>query len=542
MSSFLHEIDIFGKEPELYYRGRKKKSTLIGRIFTLLYIIIYLSIFIYELIVMIKREEISYISTVDYSNKSPRVFLTNDNFYSGFGLLSPTGEPMFDESIYHLKATLWNRKRLNGLYKWEKIDLELEKCKLQKFEYNKDMYCFKRLNVSLETSEINDFYSYIEIQIFPCRGVNCKPELFLNFFLKKTNFIFIIEDIYLTPQFYKSPVQHKKRSIITPIFSTLFEETYLKFQEIIIQTEKDIFGFGSSNIKKEEFLKYESVLTYSSPIIDDIYNSTNPFCIGSITLEISENSFIIQRSSTKFVDVLADVGGIMKVILTGFDLILSVIIDLLYEKSLVNDLFQFDLDKKLIIIKSNKNNIIKENNSKKTNFVHPLLINEQNNANKTINKKNESSNRNKLIKDIFSSSSSDEDIWKKFRIYNINLKKKNKINNMEPQIEKKENIDENKINIEIMETNEKKNIVNKIEVNKTFQYLYFWFCKKRNDMQNVLLEEGLHIIFQNLDIVNLFRKVCIDEGEQILLKKNKIEMSRRSVIKLNGIINKSNNS
>ena len=113
---------------------------------------------------------------------------------------------------------------------------------------------------------------------------------------------------------------------------------------------------------------------------------------------------------------------------------------------------------------------------------------------------------------------------------------------MEPQIEKKENINENKINIEIMETNENKNIVNKIEVNKTFQYLYFWFCKKRNDMQNVLLEEGLHIIFENLDIVNLFRKVCIDGGEQILLKKKTIEMSRGSAIKLNEIINKSNNS
>ena len=144
---------------------------------------------------------------------------------------------------------------------------------------------------------------------------------------------------------------------------------------------------------------------------------------GSITLEISENSFIIQRSSTKFVDVLANVGGIMKVILTGFDLILSIIIDLLYKKSLVNDLFQFDLDKKLIIIKSNKKNITKENNSKKTNFINQVLINEKNNDKKTISKKNEYSNSNKLIKDGFSSSSS-EDSRMKFRIYNINLKKK----------------------------------------------------------------------------------------------------------------------
>ena len=133
MSSFLHEIDIFGKVPELYYKGRNNRSTLIGRIFTLLYILICIALFIYELIIMIKRENISYISTVDYSNKISSIFLTNGNFYSGFGLLSAAGDPMFDESIYHLNATFWSGKRVNGFYSWESNDLELERCKLEKF-------------------------------------------------------------------------------------------------------------------------------------------------------------------------------------------------------------------------------------------------------------------------------------------------------------------------------------------------------------------------------------------------------------------------
>ena len=156
--------------------------------------------------------------------------------------------------------------------------------------------------------------------------------------------MFIIEDSYLTPQFYKYPVQLKKRSINTPIYSTLFEETYLKFQEILIETNEDIFGFGLSNIKKEKFLKYENLLTNSSPITDDIYNPIIPTALASITLEISENSFIIQRSSTTLIEILAEVGGIMKVMLTGFDLVLSIIINLLYEKSIVNNLFEFDLE------------------------------------------------------------------------------------------------------------------------------------------------------------------------------------------------------
>ena len=141
---FLHEIDIFGKEPELYYKGRKKRSTLIGRIFTLLYIIIYLGVFIYKLIIMIKREDISYISTFDYSKKIPSIFLTNDNFYAGFRLGG-----IVDERLYYIGAKFISKKRLNGSWTETYTRLELEKCKFEKFGYNEDMYCFKNLNVSL---------------------------------------------------------------------------------------------------------------------------------------------------------------------------------------------------------------------------------------------------------------------------------------------------------------------------------------------------------------------------------------------------------
>ena len=157
--------------------------------------------------------------------------------------------------------------------------MELERCKLEKFGYNKDMYCFKRLNLSLENSEIYDTYSYIKILVFPCIGDIRSSEKLINFILERDNFMFIMQDSYLTPQFYKSPVQLKKRSIITPIFSNLFEETYLKFQETIIETDSDIYGFGLSNIKKEKLLKYENALTYSSPIQNDNSNIPTPIAL-----------------------------------------------------------------------------------------------------------------------------------------------------------------------------------------------------------------------------------------------------------------------
>ena len=168
----------------------------------------------------------------------------------------------------------------------------------------------------------------------------------------------------------------------------------------------------------------------------DIYTSGGPFCV--ITLQMSDKIFILKRSFTTLIDVFAEVGDFMKTILTAFNLILSFIINNLYEKSIINNLFEFDLDRKKIIIKSNnnKNNIPKENISKKSNLVNPILLINQNldkindkNNDKTKNKINEDSlSRNKLDEDILLSSKTKKNLKKQYQINNlITQKEKMKI-------------------------------------------------------------------------------------------------------------------
>ena len=61
--SFIKEIDLFGKEPEIYYKGKPKKTTIIGRVFTWLYIVIYIAFFIYKTIRVVNREDVSFQET-----------------------------------------------------------------------------------------------------------------------------------------------------------------------------------------------------------------------------------------------------------------------------------------------------------------------------------------------------------------------------------------------------------------------------------------------------------------------------------------------
>ena len=53
---FLKEFDIFAKEPKLYFKGKEKKTTWYGSIFTICYLIIYFAFFLYKLWRMLKKK------------------------------------------------------------------------------------------------------------------------------------------------------------------------------------------------------------------------------------------------------------------------------------------------------------------------------------------------------------------------------------------------------------------------------------------------------------------------------------------------------
>ena len=56
----------------------------------------------------------------------------------------------------------------------------------------------------------------------------------------------------------------------------------------------------------------------------------------------------------------------------------------------------------------------------------------------------------------------------------------------------------------------KRNIVSKIKINKFFITFCFLCIKKRKNYQNILINEGMNIITQYLDVLNIFKKLFID--------------------------------
>lgn len=204
-----------------------------------------------------------------------------------------------------------------------------------------------------------DEFSYFYLTFYKCNGttkdgIPCQPSSEIDKYLYSNIVQFYMQDIELTPQIYSSPVQIREKHITGPIYKHLYQKIYAYMQIVITETDNDVIGFeGLSNIKTEKNIKYDESWIISAPNNGQTYDDGYP--IFEITVQLAEKVLTQKRSYTKLFEVLGDVGGLMEFFFTFFNIIASSLADTLYNISLINNLFTFYLEKKIILIK-NKNN------------------------------------------------------------------------------------------------------------------------------------------------------------------------------------------
>ena len=540
------DIDMFGKEPELYYKTRPKKTSWIGRILSFTFVAVYFAFFLYKLIKMMRRVDVTFYDTFTYAPSPPQVPITHDNFYVAFALEDPiTYNPFIDEGVYYIKAAFKRAEMKGDDFEWDVRELEIERCQLSKFGESyrevferidlKNYYCFTDINNFILEGHFSYYlYSFFYIEIFPCINTTdkqtCKPQEYIDYYLANTFVSFQMENIELTPKNFERPIRPRNTDIYTTVGKKLFQEIHVYLEVVNIETDLDWFGFDEfENIKSEIYLKYDESFIMSNLIETDIYQTGEKFC--DVTFKLSENVRTQRRVYTKFVTILGDVGGLMEVIFTLFRVISSFSVDILYEVSMVNRLFKFDLDKKRVIIKDSDLDQFKplkifsnkdkeklgekeeEINKKKKNQREEERVGENNDIN-IINLR-----RNRTRKKV-------KHLTQKNVIYNVNRndlnswnlsasKSKNYMNNLE--VEKKTINEISKID----ESNDDNNAVSKVRINRAC--IYFWFCfvRRRRIMENVLLNEGMDLISRRLDIFNIFEKVYkAEQRKEPLLNKS----------------------
>ena len=130
------EIDLFGKEPDIYYKGKQRKTSWMGRICTWIYVVIYVFFFIYKLVRMFQRLDVSFSETNSSIGGLPKIHLTKEIFLYSFALLDDKQNPYIDTSIYFPVAKLAITKTVNGEKVTNTSDLDIGPCEIDDFGKN----------------------------------------------------------------------------------------------------------------------------------------------------------------------------------------------------------------------------------------------------------------------------------------------------------------------------------------------------------------------------------------------------------------------
>ena len=96
------------------------------------------------------------------------------------------------------------------------------------------------------------------------------------------------------------------------------------------------------------------------------------------------------------------------------------------------------------------------------------------------------------------------------------------------------------VNKEIERKGEGRKIIDRIKLNCCCIYFWFCFARKKKNIQNILLDEGMDIIIENLDIMNIFKKIYNMNMIENSLKSNgnSWNMSDNCKIKLQELFRK----
>ena len=85
----IKRIDLYGKEPDFYYKHYTTKTTWTGRIFTFLYFGVYIAFFVYKIERMANRKDVIFYDTNSNRGETPSIYLNKELFYAAFAFDNP---------------------------------------------------------------------------------------------------------------------------------------------------------------------------------------------------------------------------------------------------------------------------------------------------------------------------------------------------------------------------------------------------------------------------------------------------------------------
>ena len=361
ITKYILLIDIFGSKAHFTISGRKTYQTVFGAFMTIIsYIIIFIFFLRFSKEVIYHRKP--NIITSDLIDISPIHFMISNEFVWTFNLKFSNFSYFIDETVYNVDAYISISNVFeDGTIIESRKYLNLVKCSNYSFisipEYFyglniNNLYCVNLTGITLRGVLMEDNWTTIKFEFKKCvnstsNNNSCKsPDQITEILNVGYMGIFTI-DYQINPHNYKQPAQLYGKNIFTTFSIKQYADFWVYFQIKQINTDKGIL-FDS--------IVSESILSYEYTYENKDYRKSNIFL--TIYLSESTNRKVLYSSYSKFQDVAANIGGLIKVIFIIGEIITFFIRRTLY-KNYILQFFNLDESKFDEFLREENNEIIK---------------------------------------------------------------------------------------------------------------------------------------------------------------------------------------
>ena len=532
MNNNLVNFDIYSKRISFFFNNNEKIGTIFGFIYTIMYILISLAIFINYLVYAVKRKNAKIYDSTSYSKNIPEININPNILYFAFGLENPkTSNRFIDESIYYPRIFFLEKIKVNGQFiTTEKKELEYEICKeenfgedyknlLDKRELN-NSYCLKDYNLTLSGGYNYNQMTNIIILIYPCKnntGNNrqCKSQEIIDSYIKRGIFSIKLKDISLDPHNYSFPVLPSLQNYDITIDSSIYKDFIIYYGITEIKTDTGLFN---EREKTQKYLKLKN--KFESFYLRNDLEYNNGSEVISVDLRIDQMIFTQKRIYQKIPEIFSIIGGYMQLLNIIFSLLSLLINNILPELKILNGIFDFNLNQKKMTMKIHT---IKDFNS--LVFKKTLYIPSDKQAMSFDNSKppNNNNNNNNVSKNNLMGVDNTENNSSQVNIINRKHNSLIIIRENEKENEKSSNFKQSVFNDQQNELNLKKNNNSNANLSKNYIYRVGSFYPKfkateKQQSNNILKEYNAQIHFNIFDYYLCCNK-CIKRKKDIELFK-----------------------
>lgn len=351
---FIEIFDFNGTRMNVNIFGKEKHQTLIGSIIGLSAIGAIFSVSVIFIINFLQKTQLTIIYNDD-SNVMPVNNITRMPFM--FGLFDALGNPINDDKVYYFQMKKFNyanainadgQKRLTTTTQEIKISRCSESLNTKDYsEYfpTSSLFHFFCLDQSVNLTLWGKFgdtangFSMFQLYLNKCdnkTGGDCMDSDVIDNMLDSVYVSLLFIDNEIDNYNVTHPYKHNEKGLVFSVSSLLLKRYYLKFQQVLYDTDMGIVFEDHETINFFTFNSYTSEVDLKSAGL--LTSSTN---IAAFTFENSSSVAYYYRSYVKLQTVLANIGGVIKGITTISAFISSVFTRKLAYLDISNSTFLF---------------------------------------------------------------------------------------------------------------------------------------------------------------------------------------------------------